>query len=170
MNKTNTLIKDILEIVISVTILSFILLKFILMPCIVNGSSMYPTLENNQTGFSFVFTKNIGIKRFDIAVLKVHNIENNKLLVKRVIGLPNETIEYINNKLYVNGEYIEEEFLNDTYTYDFKVTLNDNEYYCLGDNRMYSKDSRYYGPFKYEDFRATAFFVLYPFNKFGVRK
>ena len=131
---------------------------------------MYPTLKTDQKGYSFVFTKIIGINRFDICVLNVENSDETKKIVKRVIGMPNETIEYKGNKLFINGEYYDEPFLSDAITEDFKVTLGDDEYYCLGDNRTISKDSRYYGAFKSKDFKATHVFVISPLKEFGFRK
>ena len=65
---------------------------------------------------------------------------------------------------------ITEEFLDDVYTADFSITLNDDEYYCLGDNREISKDSRYYGPFSLKDIKSLGFIVIYPFNEFGVKQ
>lgn len=129
---------------------------------------MYPTLHDGDRGFSFIITRNINIERFDICVVDGDDIDY--LLVKRVIGLPGETIEYIDNKLYVNGEYIEEDFLSqEVNTYDFSITLGENEYYCLGDNRENSNDSRHYGAFKKEEIKSTKFFIYYPFSDFGAR-
>ena len=140
------------------------------MPCVVEGTSMYPLLHDNDYGYSFIISRNLGINRFDIAVIKVSDGLNEKLLVKRVIGLPNEKVTYKNNKLYINDEYIEETFLNDDVnTNDFEVVLKDNEYYCLGDNRSVSRDSRSYGPFMKENIVSTHLFILYPFNNFGIK-
>lgn len=170
MKKERSLLRDILEIVISVTIITFILLKFIIMPCEVDGTSMYPTLHDEDRCYSFIVTRTFGIDRFDICVISTQRDDKERLLVKRVIGMPGETVEYKDNKLYINGEYIQESFLSDSViTSDFKVTLADDEYYCLGDNREVSKDSRYYGPFKGEQIKATNIFVLYPFSNFGVK-
>ena len=55
------------------------------------------------------------------------------------------------------------------YTNDFEITLGENEYFCLGDNRPVSKDSRYYGAFSKEEIKSTHFFVYYPFNRIGVK-
>ena len=170
MKNKNSFLKNLLEIIISVTIIVFILIKFIVMPCVVNGKSMLPTLKENERVYSFIITRNIGIKRFDICVIKTENEGKEKLLVKRVIGLPNDVIEYKNNVLYVNGVLTEEDFLADVNTQDLKIVLGNDEYYCLGDNRDISKDSRYYGPFNKEQILATNAFVLYPFSEFGVKK
>lgn len=162
------IIKDFFQVGITAIIVVFICFKFLFISAQVHGTSMYPTLQTNDRGFSFVLTKNLGIERFDICV--IDSSKASELLVKRVIGLPNDTIAYINNMLFINGEYVEEEFLSDdVYTNDFEITLGENEYFCLGDNRPVSKDSRYYGAFSKEEIKSTHFFVYYPFNRIGVK-
>lgn len=108
---------------------------------VVSGESMEPTLSD---GNILIASKHFSLDRFDIVT--IHTNDQNKSIIKRVIGLPGETVEYKDNKLYIDNILIV-----DTYgcgeTTDFKVTLNNNEYYCLGDNREHSRDSRSYGPF-----------------------
>lgn len=140
------------------------------MPCVVEGTSMYPILQDNDFGYSFIISKNLGINRFDIAVIKIEDPLNEKLLVKRVIGLPNEKVTYKDNELYINDTLIDEDFLgDDIYTNDFEIVLNDDEYCCLGDNRNVSRDSRYYGAFKKDNIVSTHLLVLYPFKDFGLK-
>lgn len=170
MEKKSSLIKDILEVIIGVAIISFILLKFILIPCQVQGSSMYPVLEDKDRAYSFIITRKNGINRFDICVIQTNLQGKDRLIVKRAIGLPNDTVEYKDNKLYINGTLTDESYLDGGHTEDLKITLGEDEYFCLGDNRDISRDSRYYGPFKGEDILATNIFVLYPFSNFGVKK
>ena len=158
---------ELIRFVFSVAAITFILMRFVLLPCVVQGDSMYPYLHDGNYGFSFIFTRNININRFDIAVIKV---KDEKLLVKRVIGLPGEQISYKDNKLYVNGVYVEEPFLeNNVNTTDLEIKLSENEYYCLGDNRNISRDSRYYGPFSSDIILSTHLFVLYPFKNIGFK-
>jgi signal peptidase I len=70
-----------------------------------------------------------------------------------VVGLPGETVEYKDNKLYINGELTEDRY-NYGGTNDFKVTLDTNSYFCLGDNRTNSADSRTYGDFDSDEIFA----------------
>ena len=157
---------DLLMIAITV-IVFFILTNFVFKISNVKGHSMEDSLHENDRCLSFYYDLN-NIQRFDIVVF---NVSSEKELVKRVIGLPNEEIEYKDNKLYVNGIYIEEEFLdNDAITSDFKVILKDNEYYCLGDNRTNSNDSRFYGPINKDSIVSSHIFRFYPFNRIGFMK
>ena len=154
----------------------FLLTSFVIRPVQVKGNSMYPTLNDAALGFSDVGGYKIaGLKRFDIAIIYV--AEKDEYLVKRVIGLPGDTVSYENGKLYINGEYVEETFLSDKYVSSFNgtfmadvapITLGNDEYYCLGDNRPHSSDSRYYGPFKKENIISKGVFIFYPFTQFGV--
>ena len=169
MNKAKSFLKETIETLLISGVILFILLKFFIYPCRVDGTSMYPTLHDNDIGHSFIITKNIGVNRFDICVIKL-NDEYGKKIVKRVIGMPNETIEYKDNVLYIDGVKYEEDYLKDVTTNDFSVKLNDDEYFCLGDNRNNSKDSRYYGAFSKDMIISTHVLVLYPFNNFGVKK
>lgn len=129
---------------------------------------MYPTLQDGDRGFSFIITRNIAINRFDICVIDSKKAD--KLIVKRIIGLPNEKVTYKDNKLYINDEYVEETFLgDDVYTEDFEVILGDDEYFCLGDNRSVSRDSRYYGAFNKAEIKSTDFFGYFPFSRIGAK-
>ena len=158
---------DLLKSFLFALIICFLLIKFVMMSVVVNGNSMTPTLYNRDFGFSFVITKNIKINRFDTVVI---NANDEKKIVKRVIGLPNETIEFIDDALYINGELIEQDFKYQGYTQDLKVTLKSDEYYVLGDNREYSKDSRFYGPFNSKQIVSSHILVLFPFSDFGFDK
>jgi len=170
----NWLLEMFKTIAISV-ILVFLITTFIFKPVRVDGSSMYPTLQDGSVALAGVITLNNGISRFDVVTIYLDF--KDEYLVKRVVGLPNEEIAFKNNILYVNGEEIAEDFLNSkfdsnfsTYTEDFSVKLGENEYFCLGDNRLNSLDSRKYGPFSLNQIKSEGLFILLPFNRIGVVK
>ena len=111
------------------------------------------------------------IKRFDVVSLKY---DGSKYLIKRVIGLPGDNIEYKNNKLFINGKKIEEYFLDkETNTEDFSLTTLGYEkipkdmYLVLGDNRENYLDSREIGLVKRKDILGKIKLRIWPINKFG---
>ena len=95
-------------------------------------------------------------------------------LVKRVIGLPGESIEYKENELYINGEIIDDVTTERTNNFALKELYNidkipNNYYFVMGDNRSDSRDSRDYtvGLIKKEDIVGTTTIRLFPFTKIG---
>lgn len=111
----------------------------------VDGNSMQPTLKDNDIILYYKSKKNI--KRFDIIIFK----RNNNLFIKRVIGLPGDSIKYIDNTLYVNDNPIEEDFQK-SITNDFNISditssdvIPNNNLFVLGDNRLFSTDGRSFG-------------------------
>ena len=157
-------IKDYVYIVLIVVLIR----TFLITPAAVSGSSMESTLNNHDLVIINKLVYRIKpIERFDIVV--VNNDEDNDRIIKRVIGLPNETIEYKNNKLYINGKLIETK-LSFEYTDDFKVETKEDEYFVLGDNRDVSKDSRMLGSFNKKDIVGRVGIRFYPFDKVGYVK
>ncbi len=164
------------DVIISL-IIGLLLIHFVIRPVQVEGSSMYPTLQNRAIGVSNLLGYRMdGIKRFDIVI--IYEEESDKYLVKRAIGLPGETISFKNGKLYINGEKTPEDFLNSSYKDSYngvftddmeEITLGEDEYFCMGDNRPHSTDSRYYGPFKRDKIISKGIMILYPLNQFGPR-
>lgn len=157
MKKLKELMPYIIIVVVVVLVRSFIVT-----PGLVNGASMEPTLYNNELVLINKIGLNKGINRYDIVVVKYEN----STIIKRVIGLPYETVEYIDNTLYIDGEEVSTK-VDFEYTKDFKLTAGKNEYIVLGDNRNISKDSRIIGPVNKSDIIGKVDLVLFPFSKFG---
>lgn len=154
-------IKDYVYIVLAVIIIR----TFIVTPAIVSGASMDNTLENGQLVIINKFIYNFkDINRFDIVVVK--NKADKDKIIKRVIGLPNEKIEYIDNNLYINGELVETN-IKFADTNNFKTITSEGEYFVLGDNRKVSKDSRILGNFTEKEIVGKVNIRLFPFNKIG---
>ena len=157
-------IKDYVYIVLIVVLIR----TFLITPAAVSGSSMEDTLKSHDLVIINKLVYRIkDIERFDIVV--VNNEEDNDRIIKRIIGLPNETIEYKDNKLYINGKAIETK-IKFKDTDDFKVETKDDEYFVLGDNRPVSKDSRLLGNFHKKDIVGRVGIRFYPFDKVGYVK
>ena len=171
-------ILDFLRMIVVAFIILMLVFTFVLRKNTVVGSSMYPTLEDGEHVIVNVAASYLtDIERFDVVV--VHSPDNKDLWVKRVIGLPGETISYQDGILYVDNKEIEEPFLDKnyaeqvvkqqqlkTFTQDMApVTLKDNEYFLMGDNRNNSMDSRSVGPFTRDKIIAKGMLIYSPIDK-----
>ena len=161
---------DIVEVVFissSITILTFL---FLAQPLEVTGESMLPTFQDKEQ----IIVEKVSIKykpleRGEITVVG-HPDNQQVFLIKRVIGLPGETIHFNEGDVFINGEILLEPYLNEntltwgkTYIVDGEsITLNEDEYVMLGDNRDNSLDSRSYGPVSKENLVGRSFVVYYP--------
>ena len=165
MNQLLKLLKELLPYII-IIIVVIIIRTFIFTPVVVNGPSMMNTLHNGDAMIlDKIGMKLGGIKRFDIVVIHTGKTK----IIKRVIGMPGETISYHDNKLYINGKEVSDNHSNEI-TYDFEeVKIPDGEYYVLGDNRTDSVDSRILGTIPKNEILGHATFIIYPFNRFGSR-
>ena len=152
----NKKIKDIIPyIIIVVTVV--LIRTFFITPARVDGESMENTLYNGEIVLlNKIGLKVNGLKRFDIVVFK----QEKDLLIKRVIGLPGEVVEYINYKKVDTPIKFED-------TKDFKYEVPKNEYFVLGDNRDNSKDSRYFGSIKLKKIKGKVSIILFPFKRIG---
>ena len=104
----------------------------------VSGHSMSPTIEN---GSVVLVLKNTKAGRGQIALVSF----GNSLVIKRIIGIPGDVVEYRHGLLFINGERIRESYAQGTVT-DFSCCLGEDEVFLIGDNRERSTDSRDYGP------------------------
>ena len=166
-NKVATFIKGIIPYII-ILILVILLKTFVITPIKVNGNSMNPTLEDGEIMILDIISYRLkGLKRFDIVVIN----QGKELIIKRVIGLPGEKIEYKNSELYVNGTKVNDPFAeNYDITDDTSITVPENEYYVLGDNRHNSLDSRTFGTFNKSQILGKTDLIIFPFHNFGLLK
>ncbi len=167
MKKKKGIVRNLLDYIIIILIV-IVLRTFIITPAVVRQQSMEPTLfEKDIMLLNKIGVRFGNINRFDVVVIDL----GNEYIIKRVIGLPGEYIEYTDNKLYVNGIRVEEIFLeDDVITSDFKLEdidetiIGDNMYFVLGDNRINSTDSRIIGLINIKDIVGKTNIILYPFK------
>ena len=165
---------------IIIIIVIVLLRTYIITPVIVRGDSMYDTLKDGEVLFlSKISYKVHEIKRFDIVVIKD---QTSGFIIKRVIGLPGDNIEYKDDTLYINGKKNNKKFTDDV-TRDFTLediceikntTCNnkipDDMYLVLGDNRDVSADSRVKGLIEKDMLIGKAVFRIWPLNKINSLK
>ena len=162
--------------VVFVVLFTYIIVTYVGQRTEVVGSSMYPTLHDGDNllvdKISYRFTD---IERFDIIVFEYQH-EENVYYIKRIIGLPGETVQITDGNIYINGELLEEDYgyevMESAGLAAEPVTLGENEYFVLGDNRNDSTDSRdpRVGNITRDIIVGKAFVRIYPFDAIGFLK
>lgn len=169
-NKRRLLTKEVFE-TLAIIIVIFLLFQYVLMSVKVNGSSMEPTYIDGERGIMLRKNPLNKADHHDVVVVNYFDEENGEeLIVKRVFATPGETIEIKDNTVYVNDKKADDHNRNpDTLMDDMpKVTLKDDEYFVLGDNRNISLDSRIIGPVKEKDIQAINGVSYWPIDKIGL--
>ena len=163
------LIDSIKYVVLIIVLIAFVMYIATLQQVI--GPSMSPKLKaNDLLILNKLVYKLKDVKRGDVISFEY---DDTKYLIKRVIGLPGETVMIKDNKLYINNKLYDEYYLNDdVITEDIEVTkvIPKNMYYVLGDNRGDSKDSREIGFIKKEDIIGKVFLRIWPITGFKLVK
>jgi signal peptidase I len=165
---------DFTEILIIATCVFFVIYFFIAQLLKVSGDSMLPTFEDGEQ----IIAEKVSIKvkpltRGELIIFR-HPQQKDILLIKRVIGLPNETIKISKGKVLINGIELSEPYLaENTVTQEEKVLLNgidykipSNAYVVMGDNRSMSADSRTWGPVSKDDLVGRVVLIYYPLKNF----
>lgn len=127
-------------------------------------TSMYPTIEE---GSGLLISRNVeDINRGDI--ISFEGPTKRSHYVKRVLALPGETLTIVDHKIYIDGEFYDDPHKRDgEYSYDMEVTLADDEYFVVGDNRYISEDSRDYGPIKEDIIKGKVIHIINIAKAFG---
>lgn len=166
MNKEKVLkfIKDIVPY-IAIVLIVILIRTFFFTPIRVVGPSMNPTLKN---GDIMILNKIAKIDRYDIVVIKSKKASD--IIIKRVIGLPGETVEIKEGNIYINGKKIKDKYGFEKKNDYYYVELPKDEYFVLGDNRPISADSRLFGTFKKKEIKGTTKLTIFPFKNIGFKK
>ncbi len=177
--KTNKFLKEAFSTglyFLVVFLLAAFVLKFVGQRSVVDGSSMNDTLFDKESVWVNKFTYRFNDpERFDIIVFPYEYSEDT-YFIKRIIGLPGETVQILlDGTILINGEVLEENYGKETIRSDrlgtaiVPITLGEDEYFVLGDNRNDSMDSRYpnVGPITRDQMIGKAVFRLFPITKIG---
>lgn len=153
--------------IISAFIIAFLINRFLLFKVLIPSESMVPTLNIGDRLFVTKVYNLDKLNRGDIVVFYSEELQDD--LIKRLIGLPGDKIEIRNGVVSVNGETLLEGYIGAEDNFNGVYEVPEGKFFFLGDNRLYSKDSRYWiNPYvDGKDISAKAQIRVYPFDEIG---
>ena len=143
---------------------------FLFQPFSVQGSSMYPNLEDGDYLIVDEATYRLRDPQRGEVVIFKYPKDTSQLYIKRIVGLPGESVEIRDNEIIITNDSGKQTLKEDYISLDnktlgsIKVNLGEDEYFVLGDNRMFSSDSRRWGTLPRENIVGRAYFRAFPFN------
>lgn len=175
--KSKSIFKEILDWVIYIGVIllfTYLIITYVGVRTRVSGQSMQPTLHDGDNLLVDKLTYRFrDPKRYEIVVFPC-KYEEDTYYIKRIIGLPGETIQIIDGYVYINGEKLKKDYgaevMQDSGIAEEPITLGKEEYFVLGDNRNHSSDSRVpnVGVLKRKDLMGRAWVRIWPFDSIGV--
>lgn len=172
---TDVILKWVADVVVTVALAVFLLI-FLGDKVSVVGNSMADKVKSGQEILIDKMSYELrDIKRYDVIVYKSDISGEDEYVVKRVIGLPGEEIQIVDSKIYIDGNEIEDKYYKGNFESGYAnsvITIGEDEYFVMGDNRNLSQDSRfeYVGNIKKNDILGRAWLIISPFNKIGIVK
>ena len=167
--KKKSSLRDMVEVIVTALVLAFLIKTFVVGNFWIPSESMVPTIEVNDkvivTNFSYWFE---GPKRGDVIVFR-YPLDTKKDYIKRCIGLPGETVEFRDSKLYVNGQLVEEPYLPEGLVFEDygPIEVPEGQYFMCGDNRNHSSDSRVWGFVEKRLIIGKAQVIYWPFDRWS---
>lgn len=153
--------------IIAAVVLAVIINKFVIFKVYIPSESMVPTLNVGDRLFVSRVYNPENLDRGDVVVFYSEELQDS--LIKRLIGLPGDNVTIHDGKVIVNGEALEEEYIGNQDRFTGTYVVPEGEYFFLGDNRLWSKDSRYWDdPYiEAKDIKGKAQVKVYPFSDMG---
>ena len=164
-----SMIRELLETVISAGIIAFVIITFIGQVTVVRGASMEPTLHDNErliaNKISYRFESP---ERGEIIIFRPP-LEIKRNYIKRIIGVPGDKIEITNGEIFLNDEKLQESYVKNVSHENMSPTIvPDSSFFVLGDNRPNSSDSRYWGFVPRKNVVGRAWLIFWPLNKIRI--
>ncbi|MDR1160134.1 MAG: signal peptidase I [Syntrophomonadaceae bacterium] len=163
-------LKELISIVLIAFVLSMVLRFFVVEGRLIPSGSMLPTIqENDRVMINKMIYHFKDPQRGDIVVLDPPAaLQETELFIKRVVGLPGETVEVRNGKVYINGEPLQEPYTNGPFDYQYgPVVVPEDGLFVMGDNRGNSFDSHLWNAWLTIDrLKGKAMMIYWPFNHF----